>query len=284
MKIVVSIVIYKSSFDILSKNLHMFSKQDFLDNSDNSIEIVICDNDGGSQIQETRALLSRLNINNIHFIESDNVGFGGGHNKAFSFAKKNFQFDYFLIVNPDGIPHPRMLKYLVDFAKNNKNNGIFEALQFPVEHPKKYDPISGKTNWCSGCCCLFPYEVFEQTKGFDDNFFMYMEDVDISWRARSLGYECYSVVNALFSHSIDNKDRDLTKQNILMYKSAYKLALKYQNKKFANKALLNLEKLITKSEIALLNKHTETIKIENIDKYKNIANFQNKFYFSEARW
>ena len=242
MKIVISILVYKSSLDILSKNLYMFSKQDFLDNSDNSIEIVICDNDRGSQIEEIIALSSRLNIKNVHFIESDNVGFGGGHNKTFSFAKNNFQFDYFLVVNPDGVPHSRMINYLIDFASNNKNQGIFEAMQFPVEHPKIYNPETKETAWCSGCCCMFPSKIFDNLKGFDDRFFMYMEDVDISWHARYSGYNCYTVDDALFSHSVSNKDRDLQKQDIFMHKSAYKLAIKYHNQKFANKILLKLKK------------------------------------------
>lgn len=270
--------------DVLAKNLSMLSKQDVLEDAGNSMEIVICDNNQGAQIDEVKKLAKKIKIKNIHFINSKNLGFGAGHNQVFAFAEKNLKFDYFLIVNPDGIPHPRMISYLTDFAKKNNDKGIFEALQFPVEHPKIYDVKTQETAWCSGCCALFPRHIFEILKGFDERFFMYMEDVDISWRARAGGLKCYVVEDALFSHSISNKDRDFRKQNIAMHKSAYKLAIKYHNQKFAIKILERLQDLDAKNEINLLESEAHKMIIKDFSKYKNIVDFKNKFYFSEARW
>ena len=100
---------------------------------------------------------------------------------------------------------------MISLAKKNNDSGIFEARQFPVEHPKLYDPVTGKTAWCSGCCLLLPRTVFERLCGFDEFFFMYMEDVDISWRTKLLGYDCYTVQDALFFHFVDESERDVTR-------------------------------------------------------------------------
>ena len=40
--------------------------------------------------------------------------------------------------------------------------------------------------YMSGCFMLFSSSIFEQLQGFDENFFMYMEDADISRRASAL--------------------------------------------------------------------------------------------------
>lgn len=39
----------------------------------------------------------------------------------------------------------------------------------------------------SGACMAFPRELFERTGGFDPSFFMYGEDVDLSWRMHLAG-------------------------------------------------------------------------------------------------
>lgn len=51
--------------------------------------------------------LSRTNIRNfcsaknIHLIESANLGYGHAHNLAFDYAKKNLDFDFYIVANPD---------------------------------------------------------------------------------------------------------------------------------------------------------------------------------------
>ena len=98
------------------------------------------------------------------FISNSNIGFGAANNKIFN-SLVDEKFDYFLIMNPDGIAHPNMITNLTNLAVSKNNNGIFEASQFPVQHPKIYEKNSKETDWCSGCCCLFPYEIFKKLNG-----------------------------------------------------------------------------------------------------------------------
>ena len=57
---------------------------------------------------------------------------------------------------------------------------LLEARQFPEEHPKEYDPRTFDTPWVSGACLMIPVQIYERIGGFDDRFFMYMEDADLT--------------------------------------------------------------------------------------------------------
>lgn len=277
MNIIVGIVVFKNNLEILSKSLDMLFKQQFTGKK----EIIILDNDNGNQINDIQSIIKD---NNVTFIKSNNIGFGAGHNKIFSYANNKI-FDYYLAVNPDGVPHYKMLDNLIKFAKSKQDKGIFESIQFPSEHPKVYDSKEGITDWCSGCCCLFPFTVFDYLGGFDDRFFMYMEDIDLSWRARIAGYNCYLVNNALFSHSVNNEDRDGKGQEIMMQKSAYILAKKYGNRKWVNDTKIELNKTIGKKELdKFILSNEDLLQIELTQKQQNIPNFNHRFHFSKVRW
>jgi GT2 family glycosyltransferase len=51
-----------------------------------------------------------------------------------------------------------------------------------------------------GAACMMPRTVFEELGGFDEDFFASHEDVDVSYRARLLGYRCRYVAGAIVRH------------------------------------------------------------------------------------
>jgi hypothetical protein len=165
---------------------------------------------------------------NICYTQGENLGFGAGHNAMMA----SEAFTYYLALNPDGIPHPEMLSSLLRFAKGKQ--GLFEARQFPEEHPKVHHPETGETEWCSGCALMIPYDTYQKTQGFDDSFFMYIEDVDLSWRVREAGMKCYTVQDALFFHDTFNPDRDETAIKAMMGRSYAILKQKHRHNKMAN--------------------------------------------------
>src|SRR5262249_29226959 len=52
----------------------------------------------------------------------------------------------------------------------------------------------------SGAAFAIRRAVFEELGGFDENFFMYVEDTDLSWRARLASYRCLYVADAVVRH------------------------------------------------------------------------------------
>ncbi len=51
-----------------------------------------------------------------------------------------------------------------------------------------------------GAACILPRALFEELHGFDEHFFVSHEDVDLSYRARLLGYRCRYVADAIVRH------------------------------------------------------------------------------------
>jgi GT2 family glycosyltransferase len=59
---------------------------------------------------------------------------------------------------------------------------------------------SGEVFGVCGAACVVPRHVFDELGGFDEDFFVSHEDVDLSYRARLLGYTCRYVADAVVRH------------------------------------------------------------------------------------
>lgn len=133
-----------------------------------------------------------------------NAGFGATHNRLMREAF-DAGFDCYLTLNPDGLLHPDAIDHLIRSAYATPETALVEALQFPCEHPKFYDEHAYDTAWVSGACLLMTREIMAKTGGFDDQFFMYCEDVDLSWRAKAAGFRSKTVPQALYLHEVSNR-------------------------------------------------------------------------------
>ena len=117
----------------------------------------------------------------------ENTGYGRGNN----LLGLDSDADYLLIMNPEIMLPPHGIIDLTDPFRDPAV-GMTEARQIPVEHPKEYHPETMETEWCSGACFMIPGALFQALKGFDsETFFMYCEDVDLSWRVRMAGRKLY---------------------------------------------------------------------------------------------
>lgn len=138
--------------------------------------------------QESLSALCPAHVSGVTYrFFNENTGYGRGNNLLALEADT----DYLLVMNPEILLSARCLcDMLAPFA--DEGVGLVEARQLPVEHPKRYDPDTMETAWSSGACFMIPTALFQQLKGFDtDTFFMYCEDVDLSWRVRLLGKRLY---------------------------------------------------------------------------------------------
>lgn len=147
-------------------------------------------------------------------IESQrNVGFGAGHNNVIPFL----QSDYHVVINPDILLKEDAISELAAFAESDGEIGLlspqirFEdgrlqmlakrnpTVRYLGNHwfHKGDEPNRLMTEYCmldmpedkpfeitnaTGCFMFFRTSVFMELGGFDERFFMYLEDCDIARR------------------------------------------------------------------------------------------------------
>lgn len=120
-------------------------------------------------------------------IDYVNFGFNSGYGKGHNILSAHADADFLCIINPDiMVTAPFFCEMLAPFEK--ADTGITEGRQTPVEHPKEYDRVTKEVDWSSGACFIIRQDLFRELNGFDtETFFMYSEDVDLSWRVRNKG-------------------------------------------------------------------------------------------------
>jgi GT2 family glycosyltransferase len=139
------------------------------------------------------------------------MGFAAGNNPAIRFALEKFA-DYIFILNPDAIIERDTLTHLVETAEQNDQAGIIspiilkgwadeiwfsggkinwlnmrtEHINLPVtDLPKNPYP----TEYVTGCAMLIKKNVFKEIGLFNEDYFLYYEDADFSYRAHKKDFE-----------------------------------------------------------------------------------------------
>jgi GT2 family glycosyltransferase len=165
-----------------------------------------------------QVILTRNIPDNDGIVEAENTliiqnttpkGFGANHNAAFTHATA----PYFCVLNPDielpANPFPALLAVLNDCGAamlapavvNSAGRPEDSARRFPTlrqlatkllgGHDGRYvlQPTQAPTpvDWVAGMFMLFRAEDFKAIGGFDENFFLYYEDVDICTRLWKAG-------------------------------------------------------------------------------------------------
>jgi GT2 family glycosyltransferase len=180
-------------------------------------EAIVVDNGSGD---DTVALI-RQNFSWVRVISaSENTGFGGGNNRGAQTARGN----YLAFLNPDTTVEPGWLEALVETLETDLTIGLATSKILLLRDPQHINTcgnrlhISGLT-LCrglgqprsafnrpeevaavSGAAFLIRRDLYETLHGFDESFFMYLEDTDLSWRARLLGYHSVYAPDSVVYH------------------------------------------------------------------------------------
>ena len=163
----------------------------------------------------------------VYFFRSlENNGFARGVNLLARQSRAEFLF----LLNPDTELEDGCLETLTTRAQSDPTIGICEARQWPKEHPKTYDATTGETTWCSGAAALIRRTAFEQAGGFDEHlFFMYCEDVDLSWRLWTTGWKCIYMPDAVVRHYTQDvmPSKRRTRENYFTFRNSLFLFYRY---------------------------------------------------------
>lgn len=149
-----------------------------------------------------------------------NLGFGGGNNLGAQEATG----EYLAFINPDTVAAPGWLASLVVALEANPRAGLATSKVLLLQDPSRINTCGNEVHCSglalcrgmgmgremlaeaaevgavSGAAFAMRRELFEALGGFDEDFFLYMEDTDLSWRAQLLGYRCLYVPDSVIYH------------------------------------------------------------------------------------
>lgn len=191
--------------------------------------VTVIDNSPHNELSE---VAEQFGVSYVHL--PNNPGFGRAHNLAIRDAL-SMESAYHLILNPDISFSPNVISTLVKYMERHRNVGLVmpnvrypdgrrqflcKLLPTPVDllmrrflprlyecfgllaryelHQSGYDRIMDVPA-LSGCFMLIRTKVLREVGGFDERFFMYLEDVDLSRRigqvARTVYYPKVSITH-----------------------------------------------------------------------------------------
>lgn len=235
-KISASIVLYNDNVDVLRKALKSFR------DSTVDVQIFLIDN---SYTDSLKVIAVEFNAIYIH--SPLNRGYGYANNLAI-FHAQNLS-DYHIVCNSDIYFNSGLISDLLNLALNNGKLGLVmpkilfpngtiqnlvKLLPTPITFIKKriFKKIDAglipstevsliNVPYLSGCFMFFNSSVLKKIGGFDDNFFLHFEDVDITRRVLDHDFETmyYPGVSVFHDHIFKNSSN--IKMMFVYIKSAY---------------------------------------------------------------
>lgn len=217
------------------------------------IELIIVDNaSGGDSVKVLQNQISKKKYTNIQLIESnENGGFGKGCNLGATKAKGK----YLLFLNNDTVVKDSGILKMAKYLEENGNVAIlggqlrnvdgslqpsagafytlFKAIMLLLgmqkfglldSSPKEIS----KVDWVKGGLLMIRKNVFEKLKGFDENIFMYTEDMELCYRAKLKGFETYFYPNTYILHA-EHGSTNRTFAIVNIYKNLLYFYKKHRN-------------------------------------------------------
>jgi GT2 family glycosyltransferase len=191
-------------------------------------EIIVVDNN--SSDNSKNILAEKYGNKVIYLALSENVGFGRANNEAAKIAKGRNLF----FLNPDTILLNNAVKILSDYLDDNQNSGVcggnlYDKKGQPMHSFSRYLPsflweldtftlnifsrmIYGKSiefnhtnqpinvGYITGADMMIRKEILEDVGFFDNDFFMYYEEAELTYRIKKSGYKVCSVPQAKIVH------------------------------------------------------------------------------------
>ena len=191
--------------------------------TEQDFELIVVDNGSTDEsLAQARSYCSRPNFTLIE--NGRNTGFSHAVNQGIALAKS----EYVVLFNNDAFAEPQWLAELIRAADSDPR--IFAVQSLMIRHFERElaDDAGDYVTWMGFACktgdgrlasrytrqrrifsacggaALYRKRILDEIGVFDENFFAYFEDVDLSWRANNAGYKnilcptarCYHICGA----------------------------------------------------------------------------------------
>lgn len=208
-----------NGFDFIAACLAALEKQT------TPVEVVVVDN--GSTDGSVKLLESKF-PKVILLKQASNLGFAGGVNVGVRYAMER-RSEFVLLLNNDAVAEEGWADHLIKALRNNPSLGIATSKITTMDNPPVLDSTGeqfsswglpfprgrGKTDvakydsdgnsgifGASGGASAYRVRMLDDIGLFDEDFFAYYEDVDLSFRARLAGWQVSYVPDAVAKHQI----------------------------------------------------------------------------------
>lgn len=184
-----------------------------------ALEIIVVDNmstDGSAD-----AAAARFGDNVTVVRNARNEGFARGNNIGFAHAKGA----WIVLLNSDAVCEPQTIEALMRFTEDKPAVGQLACRVLQAERPNFFDSV-GLLLYPDGACrakgweekdlgqydqpeeviaphgaaCALRKEMLDRIGGFDEDFFCYLEDMDLGMRGQLAGWKCWYVPTARVLH------------------------------------------------------------------------------------
>lgn len=221
-------------------------------------EIIVIDNDS----KDDSCAMVKEKFPFVTLIENNsNLGFSKANNQAVKVAKG----DYVCILNPDTVVAEDTFGSILEFADKQTNLGIIgcrlidgagkflpeskrnipdvnvaikkvfgSSRSYYALHINEYD--TAKVEVLVGAFMLLKRDVYTSLEGFDEDYFMYGEDVDFSYKSIKEGYDNYYFGGSTVIHY----KGESTQRDTVYLGRFYGAMLIFQKKHFKSNFLFDL--------------------------------------------
>jgi N-acetylglucosaminyl-diphospho-decaprenol L-rhamnosyltransferase len=242
--VAIAIVTYKSA-DLTIDCLRSIEQERGASNLD--IVVIVVDNASGDGPPIAKAINDSGWSSWVKLVVAPrNGGFAYGNNLAIREASRLGPPRYCHLLNPDTILRSGAVEKLVAFLEVHPTVGIaggsFEnldgsdwpiAFRFPtllseIEARMQFglatrllrpwvvarqmSPVPQPIDWVPGASMMVRWQVFESVGGFDENYFLYFEETDFSYRAKRKGFTTWYVPDSRVMH-IAGQSTKITERN-----------------------------------------------------------------------
>jgi GT2 family glycosyltransferase len=146
-----------------------------------------------------------------------NYGFTGGYNKVLELVDA----DYYILLNSDVEVFPGWIEPVINLMESDPliaaaapkikdyyqkdhfehagaAGGFIDSFGYPfcrgrmfyeIEADRGQYQVSGEVFWATGAAMFIKKHCWDEAGGFDDRFFAHMEEIDLCWRLKNIGYK-----------------------------------------------------------------------------------------------